>query len=258
MLNNNNNEGYNPGYAAATAQQQQPPMFAPATYTQPATYAQLPMMYGQPQAQPQVLYIYAPQGCYPVPGNPGLLAVPNGAAVPSQASQQQVFSTGTNLTNFAPMAVMAPPPAVNKKARGLAIAALVTFLVGYFTYVCYLASVIISLHMVRKGYIVKKRSHVIAFAILELIAWAFVASFSWYYEIDCYSTNGYYSGGYEYYGNMYCYTMWWGWISLIVWGVFALAFGIPRVIFTYLYDGRQSVTAPAPAPVVMATFSTYA
>jgi len=32
----------------------------------------------QPQ---QVMYVYAPQGSYPVPGNPGLLAIPQGQPV---------------------------------------------------------------------------------------------------------------------------------------------------------------------------------
>jgi len=199
----------------------------------PVVQFQQPQMQMQMQQQ-QVLYVYAPQGTYPVPGNPTLIAIPQGQAVPQGAPQQQpVFAAPNNV--IAPFVIDDRARRYRRHATNLAVAALVTFLVGYFTYLTYLASIIISLHMVRRGYIQKRKVEVITFSVLELVAWAFVAAFGWYYDDACYYYNyGYTSYSYTY----YCYTIWWGWISLVVWGTFALAFGIPRVIFTWRHDSK--------------------
>jgi len=119
-----------------------------------------------------------------------------------------------------------------QKSGAYSKAALILFLVGFFTYVCYIASIAISLHMVNKGYIVKRKAAVLAFSILELFGWVFVASFVWFYQDTCFAYS-------PYYGYYDCYTIWWGWISLVVWGTFALCFGIPRVIFTWQYDVKN-------------------
>jgi len=230
----------------------QPPTFVTPIYGQPAAlYAQPPAAYSQVapnygqslqqptygQPQQPIMYVYAPQGSYPLPGNPTLIAIPQGQAVPANGAplqHQQIFA----LPNTVYPAGVVNPDRNRTHANGLAVAMLVTFLVGYFTFVTYLASIIISLHMVRREYIVKRKAAVIAFSILELIAWAFVVSFSWYYEEYCYSYPYY---NYNYNSSYYytqCYTMWWGWISFVVWGGFALAFGIPRVIFSWKHDSR--------------------
>jgi len=211
--------------------QQQQPTVGNTAYGSFQVPVQAPSTCILPQ---QVMYVYAPQGCYIVPGNANLLAIPQGQSVPGQGApmQQQFFSPLNNLGQYA-VPDQQKLTKNCKKAKKHAVTVLVTFLVGFFTYACYIASIAVSLHMVRKGYIVKRQAAVIAFSILEMIAWAFVASFVWYSDYQC-------SPYYDYYGNYIwnCYTMWWGWISIVVWGVFALCFGIPRVIFSWHYDAK--------------------
>lgn len=169
----------------------------------------------------QVMYVYAPQGSFSVPGNPTMIAIPQGQGAQGIPQQQQINNIGT-------LAVDSRLLKHKRDANMLAVAALVTFFIGFFTFIVYLVSVIISLHMVRMKHIVKRRGEVIAFSVLELVAWAFVVTFSWYYDVDC----SYHSYRYT------CYTIWYGWISLVIWGVFLLAFGIPRIIFTWRHDSR--------------------
>ena len=58
-------------------------------------------------------------------------------------------------------------------------------------------------------------------------------AFVWYGQTSCNT----YIIGYPDITYTDCYFIWWGWIALIVWLSFGLAFGIPRVIYTWQYDG---------------------
>eukprot|EP01113_Clastostelium_recurvatum_P016654 TRINITY_DN195_c0_g1_i1.p1 TRINITY_DN195_c0_g1~~TRINITY_DN195_c0_g1_i1.p1 ORF type:complete len:268 (+),score=50.80 TRINITY_DN195_c0_g1_i1:93-806(+) len=121
-----------------------------------------------------------------------------------------------------------------------AIVALVLYLVGmlFFTPLL-IPSVAISFHLARKRVIAPKRiASVVAFGILEYIAWLFVACFAWFYTEEPYTYSYcsayYYTGGCSQWSYDTEYqVMWWGWISFVVLYAFALAFGIPRIVFTY-------------------------
>ena len=116
-------------------------------------------------------------------------------------------------------------------AKELRVVALVCYIIGMFTFVIHVPSIAISLHMVRVGHIVKKKDEVLAFGILELIAWVFVCAFGWYYQyLVCYD--------YDTYGNYYPYycLTWLGWIAIVVWWVFGIAFGIPRVVCLMFFN----------------------
>jgi len=119
-----------------------------------------------------------------------------------------------------------PPAYVYSKPSsggdGLYVGALVTFIVGLFTFVPHLVSLILTFVMVNKGYLHGgRKAAVMVMAVLELIVWLFCASFSWYFTNDCDD---------DYYDN-YCYSMYWGWIAIVIWWVVALSCGIPRVVF---------------------------
>jgi len=123
------------------------------------------------------------------------------------------------------------------KRRTLAVTCLVLYLVSWISMITGVASVAVSLHMVKKRYVVQKKAEIIAFSVLELIAFAFVLSFSWYYEVHCYTYNRYTT----------CTYNWYGWISFVVWGAFTLAFGIPRVVFCWRREkGLASSYSPVP------------
>jgi len=115
------------------------------------------------------------------------------------------------------------PDELHESRRKLARLCLVLYLVGLGTYVTHLASVIVSLHMVRKGYIEEKSSTVIGCSVVEIIAWCFVASFIWYSGRYCDIITE---------SPDTCHIIWWGWFSLIVWYPIVLGCGIPRLIFT--------------------------
>jgi len=204
-------------------QQNYPPRQQDAYSTPPF---QQPVFQPQPSYNsPTVLYVYAPQGSFAVPNQPGLLAIPQGQTVPVPGQNNYSYQPSNNLN--LPQFTNIPPDAhYVAKGRKLAVAALVTYIVGMFTFLPYLASLIISFHMVRKGFIRQKRDAVLAFSVLELVGWLFVCSFCWYYTEEwTYS-----------YGYWYLEEIWWGWISLVVWWVFGLAFGIPRIMYIWAYE----------------------
>jgi len=113
--------------------------------------------------------------------------------------------------------------------NGQATAALILYILSTFGFwVCSLPSIIISLNMVSKRVIpYRNRAAVIACSIFELIGFVFLPLFVWYGNEDCET----FWTGYSYYTN--CYFIWWGWIALIVWWVFTIAFGIPRIVYTF-------------------------
>jgi len=238
-----------PASSGAVPQHYYPPQPAPSWGQQLPVQQQQQQQGFPPQAlgsNQNVMYIYAPQGSYAVPGNPSLFAVPNGQPVYTTPGQQAMMTPAVMPGFFQQPQFVAPISALAKKVHKQAVACLVLYIVGMVTFLPHVASVALSLHMVRYGYINKKKAIVIAFSILELIAYAFVLSFSWYFNSDCYSyyvytgynyNNGYSTGYYSY----YCSTMWWGWISLVVWFPFGIAFGIPRVLYTWRHDEQATL-----------------
>jgi len=118
--------------------------------------------------------------------------------------------------------------------EGLATAAMVLFIVAFGAGVwpCHIISIAMSLHLVNVRVIPEtRRAAVIAFSVLELVAWVFLPAFVWYFTETCVTENFGFGDYLDY--ETYCYEMWWGWIAIIVWYVFGLSFGIPRVVFTF-------------------------
>jgi len=128
--------------------------------------------------------------------------------------------------------------------------AVITFILGLVLFLPYIVSPIVSLHMVRKGYMVKHRGMITAFSIIEIISYVFVLSFSWFFT-EHQECNYYY---YYYYPTRYCYTYvdYWGWISIVVWFAVAMAFGIPRLTFTAKYNITKPNANQGYAPVTYA------
>eukprot|EP01113_Clastostelium_recurvatum_P018141 TRINITY_DN213_c0_g1_i2.p1 TRINITY_DN213_c0_g1~~TRINITY_DN213_c0_g1_i2.p1 ORF type:complete len:237 (+),score=60.03 TRINITY_DN213_c0_g1_i2:279-989(+) len=194
-------------------------MAAPA----PAGYAPQPQPgYGQP---PQPYYGQPPPTVYLQPGQ----APPPGAAVymmPMAAAPQ-------------PQVVVVSAPAQPKgpysgHATAMLILHILALTCGFW--VCELPSVAISLHMAAKHVIRKEdRAAVIALSVLELIGLAFFPCFIWYYQ---YETVCYFS----FFGSEYCSIMpvWYGWIAIVVYFIFSLAFGIPRTCLTWRARNNDS------------------
>jgi len=116
-----------------------------------------------------------------------------------------------------------PAPLQGGEGEGrqtLATVVLATYIVGMFTFLPHIVSIITSLYMVRRGFIART-GVVITCSILELLGWVFCASFSWFFVED-----------YCYPGGRCAYT-WWGWIAIVVWFAVAISSGVPRVIFCY-------------------------
>jgi len=109
--------------------------------------------------------------------------------------------------------------------NGLRISCLITYLVGFIFFIPHVVSIGMSLVMLKKGLIVKKRSAVLACAVIELMGWMSAASLSWLYFDDCWFD--------YYYYDLECATVYIGWIFIVIWGTLAIAFGIPRVVFTW-------------------------
>jgi len=195
-------------------------------------------------------FYYVPQGHQDPQNfhhNGGVVMMPQQSAI-MHPVHQPVFHSNP-YSPYPSYIVQEQPPAENK-ANKLIVAMLITYALSLWVFVTQPASIAISLHMVRTGRIVKRRSEVLAFSILELIGWVFVPAFSWYSDYHC---NSYYYGYPYYYTSYSCTYEYWGWIAFVVWAAFTLAFGIPRVVFTARHD-KDNRTVQS-APVAMATFS---
>src|SRR2546421_405573 len=91
-----------------------------------------------------------------------------------------------------------------------------------------------------------------ALSLLEIMGYSWVLVASWSTTQQCYYSYSYYS-----YSNYTCYTFWIGWVYMVIWWVFAIAFGIPRIILTMNFDvgqpasgtTTQFVVQQSPAPV---------
>jgi len=195
-----------------------PSSFQPLPPPQPYN----PQSFVPAPSQEDLMFVYAPQGVSSVPGNPGLFVIPQGQLVHQPVIQRPAE----------------PQPRRMDPGKKLAIAALATYITGVHLFLPYLASVIISLHMVRKGFINSKRKHVIAFSVLELLGCALVFGFGWFYQNVCTTTYRTYPNYYGSVARTTCEVEWFGWIALIVWGGIAIVFGIPRIIFTMRYDSK--------------------
>jgi len=233
-------------------------------YPQPVPQAGATLAQCQPQPQPQPIYVQqaapAPVNYAPPPVNyvylsPGQ-APPPGAQVVYMAQPPAVMQP-YQPTPVAPNVVYLNNN--NVKPRGshysICVAAMTLFIVTYAAgvYPCGIISIAFSLHAANvRAIIDKHRGAVIACSILELLSWCFMGAFSWYFT--CYYTYqsvpiyNYYGEitGYENEDALYC--QWWGWIAIIVWYVFGMAFGIPRVVFTM--KSRYNV-APGCSPSTM-------
>jgi len=124
----------------------------------------------------------------------------------------------------------------NRDIQSMASSCLICYIIGFFFWIVYLPSLIISFQMVGRKYIPEsKRTMIVVFGVLELVAWLFVPCFIWYYTGYCFEDL------YE----TYCYIQWWGWISLVIFYSFALCFGIPRVIWCHQAGQTYSSTVVA-------------
>jgi len=208
-----------------------------------------PQVINTPSAYPhpvQPMYYYAPQQQAPQGLPPGAVIM-----IPPSAVQVGQPYGAAPYASFAPYAPPQQNAPVYSYANGLMIAAVITYFVSYWLFITQIASIAISLHMVRKGYIVKHKATVFTLSMLELIGWIFVPAFAWYTEEVCSYT---YDSAYYTYTYTYCVYYWLGWIAFIIWGVFTLAFGIPRIVFTWRYDQEPK---SAPASVAMGVLPTY-
>jgi len=90
VINNEPNADYNDNAGAYPQQMQQQSQPFINVSGGPQVYQAPPSTYVVPQ---QVVYVYAPQGCYTVPGNANLIAIPQGQTIPAHGApmQQQFF-----------------------------------------------------------------------------------------------------------------------------------------------------------------------
>jgi len=231
-------QGAGPGYGPGAAPVYSVPQMQGAGYGGPpvaaypsgGVYPPQGVAYAPPAAYP----MYAPPGGFP-PGTQVVYGAPppgtpaNVVYVMQQpASPVPVYTTSTN---------------VDRSQQGSAC--LICFIIGFFIWIAYLPSIIISFQLVvtKKQISPSRAKAVLAFAILELIAWLFVPAFIWYSDIYCYTEIN--LDGYD---IEVCYDFWYGWISLIVFYTFALCFGIPRVIFCYR-PATETITTSVVAAV---------
>eukprot|EP01112_Ceratiomyxa_fruticulosa_P002675 TRINITY_DN1282_c1_g1_i1.p1 TRINITY_DN1282_c1_g1~~TRINITY_DN1282_c1_g1_i1.p1 ORF type:complete len:290 (+),score=52.82 TRINITY_DN1282_c1_g1_i1:546-1415(+) len=198
---------------------------------------------------PPINYAVPPNGGAPAPfvqQQPGFVPVqyiqqPNGAQpqIVYQVQPGMGYPQGTPIVYVqAPGAIYAGPPVVyNRQAKGpyqgLAIAAYILFIISAcFFYILDLPSMIMTFVLIHKRIIHSKhRKAALACTIIELIGWVFMPCIIWYTDTYCYTYS--YDGYYYSYTDYICVARWWGWIGLVVWYVTLLAFGIPRIVFTY-------------------------
>eukprot|EP01113_Clastostelium_recurvatum_P029909 TRINITY_DN361_c0_g2_i1.p1 TRINITY_DN361_c0_g2~~TRINITY_DN361_c0_g2_i1.p1 ORF type:complete len:305 (-),score=77.89 TRINITY_DN361_c0_g2_i1:113-895(-) len=236
----------------------------------PPPGAQVYMMPPQAQVQPQQPVYYPQPAAGAMPQQQQYMMM---GGAPQQQQQYITIPPGQQQPYLMPAPVGMQPTIVyvNGSPKGPylrhAVAVLVLYILGVTAgfWFCDIFSLALSLHMARKKVIDKKhRPAVIALSILELIGWVFVGAFSWYYtEWTIYrapssiSYSSYYSSYRDPATGTYCYrqysddypygatnyykcSMYYGWISFIIYFVFAIAFGIPRVVFTWKARNNRS------------------
>eukprot|EP01113_Clastostelium_recurvatum_P045747 TRINITY_DN7905_c0_g1_i1.p1 TRINITY_DN7905_c0_g1~~TRINITY_DN7905_c0_g1_i1.p1 ORF type:complete len:255 (+),score=46.82 TRINITY_DN7905_c0_g1_i1:51-767(+) len=205
----------------------------PQAYAQP--YPPAPQMYYPPQQ-------YAAPMVVPYPSSPPVVYVQPGQVGPPGAT---VYMMPMGPQALQPQPIIVTVPA-NRKVKGQyydhAVAALVLHILGLTAgfFICEIPSIALSLHMVAKGAIKKRdRPAVIGLSIMELIAIAFLPAFVWYSKsiTDCY--NSFFFGT-----SCYTYEFWLGWITFIVFFVFAICFGIPRTVLTWKARYQQRSQQP--------------
>jgi len=102
---------------------------------------------------------------------------------------------------------------------------LVLYIFG-FLYFTHIASIVLSLHMLHLGYfkLLKTKTAVVALCAVEIFGCLCVLGGGWYYQRTCTDD--------KYVANQ-CQTVYLGWIAFIVWLVFGIVAGIPRVKITW-------------------------
>jgi len=116
----------------------------------------------------------------------------------------------------------------NPKAHVWALRCLILHLLSFVLVIPQIISIGISLYMVKKSFVIKRKGEVTALSVIELIAFAFLCSFIWYYQVDC--ADDFFRD------ELICKKEWKGWIGIVVWGTFAIGFGIPRVLICWNYE----------------------
>jgi len=109
------------------------------------------------------------------------------------------------------------------KQQRLKVAVLISYIFGLFLFLPQLASIAISLHMVKTGQVQKRRSEVLWFSFIELALWVVTICLCWGYSVYGWDMDGP-DGPTQ---NVF----YWGWIVVLVWFFSSLGLGIPRVVF---------------------------
>jgi len=130
----------------------------------------------------------------------------------------------------------------NPKAHVWALRCLILHLLSFVLVIPHIVSIGISLHMVKKSFVIKRKGEVIALCVMELMAFAFLCSFGWVSELQCENSPTD--------PNYVCKSVWEGWIVIIFWGLFAIVFGIPRVVICWNYERIPVAPDFAPNQVI--------
>ena len=135
------------------------------------------------------------------------------------------------------------PQPPNKSLRRSAVGCLATYLFGLFLFFPYIVSIILSIRIAKRGYLVGFKAGfgmhpllgsltlpclfplsslllslyscssslaVIFCSVIEAIAWSLCACFGWYFKTNCYQyTDGSYMAAVE----DHCHSTYWGWVS---------------------------------------------
>eukprot|EP01111_Echinosteliopsis_oligospora_P019751 TRINITY_DN96_c0_g2_i1.p1 TRINITY_DN96_c0_g2~~TRINITY_DN96_c0_g2_i1.p1 ORF type:complete len:284 (+),score=59.45 TRINITY_DN96_c0_g2_i1:113-853(+) len=206
-------------YPAPPPPQQQTYSYqVPVVVQQPIVHVAVPPV---PPPQPQQPAYMMP--VYLVPGPDGqqqLVAVMNAPPSFDQGHRQPLSTIAGGMNNHSYW-----------EDKRKVTAAMICYVLGFFFWVPQIVSISFSLHQSRKGFFKKDNAAIIAFSIIELIAWLVVPSVAWGFDYSCYTQS--YWNGYSYSYYTQCYSYYWGWIAFTIWGPLTLAFGIPRIVLSY-------------------------
>jgi len=181
--------------------------------------------------------------------------------VPSQGQpqhQQQAYFPPPQQYYYPPPPPYYPPPpeqtyvpsneAIIKhsRARDLSNNALVFYILGLFTWLLYLPSLIYSFRLSNLG-LVRRKGLLYALSVIELLAWVTVPAVSWIVTPHCYERS-YYNNGSLVQENV-CSGYWYGWTGIVAWGIAAIFIGIPRLVLSSQYERPLQPIVVSPQPV---------